>query len=164
MLTANQIVTLRAAIIADATAHPIQAAGNLSGLLAWCNGASGTLAWVSAVPVIDAEEAPSYTTYDSLAQGKRDSWLVFLRSSRDFSRNKVRSWIVDVWGNATAGSNAEAVLQAGTVRATNAELKFGGPTRTTGTVSAIARSWVGVVSETECKRLIWKDDGTIWTS
>lgn len=164
MLTANQIVTLRAAIIADATAHPIQAAGNLSGLLAWCNGASGTLAWVSAVPVIDAEEAPSYTTYDTLAQGKRDSWLVFLRSPRDFSRNKVRNWITDVWGNATAGSNAEAVLQAGTVQATNAELKFGGPTRTTGTVSAIARSWVGVVSETECKQLIWKDDGTIWTT
>lgn len=164
MLTANQIVTLRAAVIADATAHALQAAGNLAGLLAWCNGASGTLAWISAVPVIDAEEAPSYTTYDTLAQGKRDSWLVFLRSARDFSRAKVRNWIVDVWGNATAGSNAEAVLQAGTVQATNAELKFGGPTRTTGTVTAVARSWVGVVSETECKKLIWKDDGTIWTS
>lgn len=164
MLTANQIVTLRAAIIADATAHPLQSAGDLSGLLAWCNGASGTLAWLTAVPVAVAEEAPTYTTYDSLVAGKRDSWLVFLRSSRDFSRNKVRSWIVDVWGNATVGSNSEAVLQAGTVQATNAELKFGGPTRTTGTVSAIARSWVGVVSATECKQLIWKDDGTIWTS
>ena len=53
---------------------------------------------------------------------------------------------------------------AGTVQATNAELKFGGPTRTTGTVSAIARSWVGTVNETECKQLIWKDDGTIWQS
>jgi len=164
MLTNNQIVTLRAAVIANSTAHALQMAGNLAGLLAWCNGASGTLAWVSAVPVIDAEEAPSYTPYDTLAQGKRDSWLVFLRSSRDFAKNKVRSWIVDVWGNATNGSNAEAVLQAGTVQATNAELKFGGPTRTTGTVSAIARSWVGVVSETECKQLIWKDDGTIWTT
>lgn len=164
MLTNNQIVTLRAAVIADATAHAFQAAGDLSGLLAWCNGASGTLAWVSAVPVIDAEEAPSYTTYDTLAQGKRDSWLVFLRSSRNFAKNKVRNWITDIWGNATNGSNSEAVLQAGTVQATNAELKFGGPTRTTGTVSAIARSWIGVVSETECKKLIWKDDGTIWTS
>ena len=164
MLTTTQIVTLRAAVIADATAHALQAAGNLAGLLAWCNGASGTLAWITAVPVADAEEAPSYTTYDSLAQGKRDSWLVFLRNARDFSKNKVRNWITDIWGNATAGSNAEAVLLAGTVQATKAELKFGGPTRTTGTVSAIARSWVGTVNETECKQLIWKDDGTIWQS
>lgn len=164
MLTANQIVTLRADVIADATAGPLQQAGNLAGLLAWCNAASGTLAWLSATPTSAAEEAPTYTTYDSLAQGKRDSWVMFLRSARDFSKAKVRNWIVDVWGSATAASNAEAVLLAGTVQATNAELKFGGPTRTTGTVSAIARSWVGTVSEFECKQLIWKDDGTIWQS
>ena len=164
MLTANQIVTLRAAIIADAAAHALQAAGNLSGLLAWCNGASSTLAWLTATPVSAAEEAPTYTTYDSLAAGKRDSWLVFLRNSRDFTKAKIRNWVTDVWGNATAGSNAEAVLLAGTVAATNAQLVFGGPSRTTGTVTAIARNWEGVVSETECKRLIWKDDGTIWQS
>lgn len=164
MLTANQIVTLRAAIIAGATAHPLQSAGDLSGLLAWCNGASGTLAWLTAVPVEVAEEAPTYTTYDSLVAGKRDSWLVFLRNARDFTKAKIRNWITDIWGNATAGSNAEAVLLAGTVAATNAQLVFGGPSRTTGTVTAIARSWVGVVSETECKQLIWKDDGTIWTT
>lgn len=164
MLSPAQIVTLRAAVIADGTAGPLQHAGNLAGLLAWCNAASGTLAWVTAVPVADTEEAPLYTTYDSLAQGKRDSWLVFLRNARDFSKAKVRNWIVDVWGNATAGSNSESVLLAGTVQATNAEVKFGGPTRTTGTVSAIARSWSGMVSEFECKQLIWKDDGTIWQS
>lgn len=162
MLTTTQIVTLRAAVIADATAHALQAAGNLAGLLAWCNAASGTLAWLSATPTSAAEEAPTYTTYDSLAQGKRDSWVMFLRSARDFGKNKIRNWIVDVWGNATAGSNSEAVLLAGTVAATNAQLVFGGPSRTTGTVTAIARAWEGTVSEFECKQLIWKDDGTIW--
>ena len=34
----------------------------------------------------------------------------FCATSRDFTKAKIRNWVTDVWGNATAGSNAEAVL------------------------------------------------------
>lgn len=152
-LTNAQRNALLAAIKADQAAGPIRAAGNVTGLLAWLNAAKSpaVLAWVTAVQPITSEEAPSYTTYDSLAQGKRDSWLLFLRSTRDFSRNKVRAWITDVWGNAAAGSNAESVLLAGTENATNAQSIIGGTSKTTGTVTALDRSYTEQVSFAECE-------------
>lgn len=154
-LTNAQRNTLLAAIKADQTAGPLRAAGNVTGLQAWCNAAKtpAVLAWVTSVQPAISEEAPSYTTYDSMAQGKRDSWVLFLRSPRDFSRNKVRSWITDVWGNATAGSNAEAVLLAGTEPATNAQAAVGGTSKTTGTVTATDRSFAELVGYGEAEWL-----------
>jgi hypothetical protein len=69
--------------------------------------------------------------------------------SRDFNRNKVRKWITDIWGNATAASNAEAILLAGTEKASRAEVVFGGATKTTGTVAALDRAWIGDVQITD---------------
>lgn len=138
-----QRTALLAAVKANATAGPLRLAGNVTGLQAWLNAAASpnTPAWMTAAPTLAVEEAPSYTTFDSLSQGKRDSWSLFLRNARDFTRAKVRSWVVDVWGNATAGSNAEAVLLAATESATNAQVMLGGTTRTTGTVSALDRAY-----------------------
>jgi hypothetical protein len=138
-LTPQQIATLKTAAAADPAANAAMVAGDTPTLLAWCNAAAvpAVLGWKTSVPVLDAEEAPGYTTYDVLAQGKRDSWVVFLRNSRDFTKNKVRNWIVDVWGAATAGTNAESVLQAGTFNLSNAQKAFGGTAKVTGTVSAL---------------------------
>lgn len=105
-----------------------------------------TKAWRTSVPTNDSDDAPDYSTYDGLAAGKRDSWNLFLRTSRDFTRNKVRKWITDVWGNATGGSNSEAILNAGTENATRVEALFGGTTVTTGSVSALKRDFVGPLS------------------
>jgi hypothetical protein len=109
------------------------------------------------------EEAPNYTTYDTLSQGKRDSWALFLHAPRDFGRNKVRLWVTDVWGNATAGSNAEAVLIAGTVFATNAQVAIGGTSRNTGAVTALDASFEDDVDILDATRLVFRDNGTIWT-
>jgi hypothetical protein len=162
-LTNAKIVALRAAIFANPTAAALLQAGDTTGLLAWCNSLTSTRRWLSAAPVLEIEEAPNYTTYDSLTQGKRDSWNLFLHNPRDFGRGRVRSWVVDVWGAATAGSNAEAVLLAGTVLATNAQVAIGGATRTTGTVSALDATFEEEVGITDATRLIFRDDGTIWT-
>lgn len=117
------------------------------------NASPTVLAWLTAVPAADSDDAVDYSTYDSLVAGKRDSWSLFLRRDvRDFTRNKVRKWITDVFGNATAGSNAEAVLLAGTEKASRAEAHFGGATKTTGTVSAIERVWIGDVTVQEVNR------------
>lgn len=140
-LTAGQRTTLLAAVKANGTANAFRLAGDVPGLLGWLNGSSATLAWRNAVSSQDSDEAATYTSYDTLAQGKRDSWALFLRFNRDFSRNKVRNWVIDVWGAATAASISEAILQAGTELATNAQAALGGTVRTTGTVSATARSY-----------------------
>lgn len=123
--------------------------GDSVSVLQWLNAARSpaTPAWLTSGLPIDAEEAPSYTTYDSLVQGKRDSWMLFLRAPRDYTKSKVRLWVVDVWGAATSGSNAEAVLLAGTTSATNLQHALGGLTRSTGTVSALNLTFPGQASQ-----------------
>lgn len=123
--------------------------GDSVSVLQWLNAARSpaTLAWYISAPALAVEEAPTYTTYDSFAQGKRDSWQLFLRSPRDFTRAKVRNWVVDVWGAATGGSNAEAVLLAATFNASNAQHALGGTTRSTGTVTALDLSFPFSISQ-----------------
>jgi len=106
-------------------------------------------AWHTAVAPVDMDDAPDYTSFDAISAGKRDSWGFLLARPRDFNRGKVRKWITDVWGNATAGSNAEAILQAGLVNATAAEVAIGGTTKTTGTVSGLDRNYIGGVTVQE---------------
>lgn len=163
-LTTQQLTTLRAAVFATPAAAALLTAGNVVGLMDWCNANSGQKRWLPAADPLSVEEAPSYTSYDSLMQGKRDSWMVFLRNARDFGRNKVRSWVVDIWGNATAGSNAESILQAGTANATNAQVALGGQSKTTGTVAAVDTSFEGDVDERDALMLIYRLDGSMWTA
>jgi hypothetical protein len=150
-LTTNQRNTLLTTIKADATAGPFRTAGDAFSLKAWCNAAKSPqlLAWSVAVPMQTSDEAATYTTYDTLVAGKRDSWSIFLRSTRNFSTNKIRAWITDVWGNATAGSVSESILQAGTESATNAQAAIGGSTKTTGTVTATDRTFTGQVDDSD---------------
>ena len=147
-LTNSQRNTLRAHILATpALAAKAQGPGtDYTGLANDLNAATAHLAWLPAAPVDVVDDAPSYTDFDSLTAGKRDSWALFLRTARNFTRNKVRSWVTDVWGAAIVNSNAEKILQAGTTFATAAQVVIGGTTRTTGAVSALDRTWVDQVT------------------
>ncbi len=153
MFTPAQLVTLKAYIMADPVLAPLTSgAGTDYGLIATTLDAYATptvLAWMTNVPAVVSDDAPSYSTFDSIVAGKRDSWGFFLANPRDFTRNKVRSWITDVWGAATASSNSEAILQAGTEKARVVEVALGGATKTTGTVTALARNYVGGISLTD---------------
>lgn len=142
-LSNAQQLALCNACKAAAACNVPRLAGETGNVLAWYNAARtpSTLAWHTAAPPADLEAAPSYTSYDTLAQGKRDSWLVLLRNPRDFTRTVIRNWVVDVWGSATAGSNAEKVFLAATYEASNGQFALGGTTRTTGTVSALDLTW-----------------------
>jgi hypothetical protein len=162
-LTSGQLTTVRAAACADATAKTYINSPNVPQLQSWANTATATRGWLTAAATSAIEEAPSYTTYDTLAQGKRDSWVVLLRNPRDFTKQKIRNWVTDVWGNATAASNAETVLLAGSELATNAQVAVGGTSRTTGTVTALDRGYTGQVGTTDATRLIFADNGTQFT-
>lgn len=153
-LTAAQLQTLKTAIIADPTAGPMRTAGDSASLGIWCNGPSATLAWQSAVAPQVSDEAATYTLFDSIIAGKRDSWGIFLKFNRDYTKAKIRNWIVDVWGTAIAASISESILIAGTVAATNAQNALGGTLKTTGTVSAITRNFDGIVSQAELNQLV----------
>lgn len=142
-LTNGQRTTLCTACKGSAACNTPRLIGDSVSVLQWLNGARApsTLAWHVAAPHANIESAPSYTSYDTLAQGKRDSWLVLLRNQRDFTKNVIRNWVVDVWGGATAGSNSEKVLLAATFEASNAQHALGGTSRSTGTVSALDLAW-----------------------
>ena len=153
-LTLAQLATLKTAIIADPVAGPMRAAGDSFSLGVWCNGPSTTLAWQTAVIPQVSDEAATYTLFDSIIAGKRDSWGLFLGFSRDFTKAKIRNWVVDVWGSALAASVSEAILQAATAFATNAQAVFGGTLRTTGTVAAINRVYSEQITQDELNRLV----------
>lgn len=159
MLITAQIATLKTfvfssndpAIIAARTAG---ATYDISLLLS-ATATPTTNAWRVAVPAADLDNAATYTTYDSLTQGKRDEWAIFLAySPRDMSKVKNRSVVTDVWGAATASSIAEAILTAGVEPANVAEVAIGGAVRTTGTVSALARNYVGSVSQEDAQKIL----------
>lgn len=112
-------------------------------------------AWGIAMDAPTLDDAATYTTYDSMTQGKRDEWQIFLQfAPRDMSKAKNRAVVTDVWGNATAGSVAESVLNAGTENASVAENAIGGTSRTTGTVTALDRSFAGDVTQTDCQAIL----------
>jgi len=113
-----------------------------------------TKAWATSVSADVLDDAPDYSTFDTIAAGKRDSWGFLLARSRDFTRSKTRKWITDIWGNATAGSNAEAILQAALVNATGAEVAIGGTVVSTGTVSGLKRDYIGGISVGEVNALM----------
>jgi len=102
----------------------------------------------------EIDEAATYTTYDSLTAGKRDEWALFLRYPRNMAKAKNRGVVTDVWGAATAGSIAEAILQAGTYSATNTQAAIGGTSRTTGTVTALDLAYTGQAAQSDANWLV----------
>ena len=163
-LTNAQLVALRAAIFATPAAAALLNARDTVGLLSWCNTVTTTRRWLSAAPVLEIEEAPVYTGYGQMDQGARDSWSLFLHNPRDFGRNRVRQWVTSIWGNATAGSNAEAIFLAGSVFATNAQGALGGTSRNTGTVTALANAYDELIDSGEVERLVFRNNGQLWTA
>lgn len=148
-LSNARLATLKAAILAET--DPVFVAlrdGQATPAMAdWYNEAASPaeLAWGIAVDRRTIDEAATYTSFDSLAAGKRDLWRLFLDGApRDMGRNKNRNVVTDVWGSATASSIAEAVLQASTRNISRAEKLLGGTTTaTTGTVTAKRLAWEG---------------------
>ena len=152
-LTTQQETTLAVGIRAstDPVLVAALAIGDAVTITNWVNqAASPTIkAWRESVPIVEIDEAADYTVFDAVPAGKRDSWGFFLRFSRDFTRNKVRKWVTDIWGNATAGSSAESILLAAVENMTNGQQILGaGTVATTGTVSANKRTFAAILDIT----------------
>ena len=159
-----QFTVIRAAVIAAPAAKALYDADDWSGLRDWLNSPSATTTnWSSSVAQIDCEEAPNYVGYESLSQGVRDSWRLFISRPRDFTRAKVRNWVEAIWGTAAAGNNAEKVLKAGAVKTTMAQealaINAGLQPVAQSTVSALKLVYEGQIDDLDAKRIIRTDSG-----
>lgn len=158
MLTNAQIATLKTFV--NASTDPAIIAARQTGatydLMNLLNAVASPVvsSWRVDVAQQDIDEACDWTLFDAISAGKRDSWGFFLFRNRNFAKNKVRKWLTDVWGNATANSVSEAVLLAAVEAATVAQGAIGGVSRTTGTVTALDRGFTGMVTEQECQKIL----------
>ena len=147
-MTPQQLPALKAAILAETDQEFVgyRTNGQTPLMTAWLNkdASPATKAWRSNVSASDSDDATPWTVFDGLVQGKRESWVhAFLARDRNYTKQSIRKWITDTWGNATAGSNAEAILTgAGQRNITRAEKILGGTTlATTNAVNAIKLTW-----------------------
>lgn len=158
-LNSSQLAALKAAILADPAlaALPISTASAIT--IADAFNAPATpaqTAWRTELTALDLDEASDISAFDALSAGKRDAWALFLQyAPRDFSRNKNRKVVRDVWGNSTSNTTvAFSIYSAATRPVTRAEQLLGGTGTAsegsgTGTVTAKKLSWQGEVTSNE---------------
>lgn len=105
------------------------------------NAAGPVKAWRTDVSSRDLFESMNITKYDSIAQsGKREAWRLMLDFAPvDFTRNKNRKAVTDIWG----ATDAAGILNDCLENASRAEVLFGGSNATESTVSGLVRNWVG---------------------
>lgn len=153
--TPAQRALIRTAILADPIASAYLSAQDNYSLKLWCNSAKApaVLAWGALTPSA-ARTNSDWPGFDSLTAGKRDSWGHFLAEGQDMTLPKVRKWITDVWGPATAGSASAVLLQGGTDPATNAQVAIGGVPATVGTVTAIVRAFPGLLDDEDTGKIV----------
>lgn len=95
-------------------------------------------------------EAMTITNFDNLTAGKRDAWTLMLENTPiDFSRNKNRNAVDDIWG-----ANAAGVLNNLIRKATRAEQILGGNNATNSTVSGWKLNWTGTVTRAEVGEIL----------
>ncbi len=136
------------ALRAETEPAVVTAVGNRDdvGLANWCNSPTLTDAWNPAMTDQQLFEAINVTKWDALSEGKRSTWgLLFTFSPINFSRQKMRKAVEDVWGT----TDSVAVLQNCTRKATQAEVYEGGIVVAQNTVSATKLNWSGTLSTDE---------------
>ena len=158
-LTKAQITTLHnfCTSSADPVMVDIVQRGATVDLSNYMNNANttGVVAWNNSVPATVLDGAANYTTYDSLTQGKRDEWSIFLQyAPRDMSKSSNEKVVTDVWGVASTGSLAESILLATVYTATVAQAVIGGSSRTQGSVTATNLTYFGIVSQTDAQNIL----------
>lgn len=148
MLTDSQQQTLAAGIRAETNQACVDALAirNDVAMTEWVNGPSTQDAWNPEMTGKLLFEASDVAKFDNLTAGKRDAWRMMLDfQPLNFSRNKLRKAVIDVWGT----TDSVAVLQSCTRKATNGEKYLGGTSATENTVTAWKLSVPGNISMNE---------------
>lgn len=144
-LTPAQRMTFLAAINAETDAGLVacRQARDDGCIAAYYNAPTATLAWRDAVASRDVFEAMNLTSFDGLSAGKREVMRLLLAYEPvDFTRDKTRAALVDVWGVA----DTNVILAVGTTTASRFEMLYGGTSATSEGVTALKRVVVGTVT------------------
>lgn len=164
-LTAQQIIDLRARCFADGTAAPLISAGNANGLFAYLRGTSAFIVYKTTATLAQVGQAFNSTEVAGLTTANTSRLQVYaLYSGGSFQPNRAdtRAGFDDVFSGA-GGANTRTALAALWRRAANhAERLLATGTGTTQAPGDL--TFEGEVTNNEATRLIFKDDGTIWTS
>lgn len=147
-LTETQMQTLATAIRAETAQVCVDALAirNDVALFEWVNGGSTQDAWKALANRLDLFEGMDITKFDNLTAGKRDAYMMLIDFAPiDFSRQKNRKALQDIWGNV----DSIPILQAMVRKATNGEKYLGGTSATTNTVTAWKLNYAGNISITE---------------
>lgn len=153
MLTDIQKTTLATALKAETDANVVAAMAirNDVFLCGWCNASSAQNAWQNQMTSRDLFEAMDVTLFDGLTAGKRDAWRLLLDYAPiDMAKFANRKAVIDVWGT----TNAVAVLNACTRKATNGEVYLGGTSATSQTVTALKLNYTGMIGLTEMSQAL----------
>lgn len=170
-MTDAQLTALRAACFADPTAAAFFAPGEgkAAGLREYLNSTVDP-AWVVWRTAVSQDEIMlngfDWSRVDNLSVGKARIWeWLFSNEQRIINPSKanVRAGIDATWVGTQADLNVRAAVYVHCKRsATQAERLMSSGTGTT--ASPATMTLEGEVGEVESVRLIYKDDGTIWTA
>lgn len=168
MLTDAQLPVLRAAIFASPTAAALLAAGNAAGLRDHLNALTNPafICWRTSVTQDEImQNGFDWTRVDNLSVGKARVWeWMFSNEQRAINPSKpnVRAGIDQTWVGTTADQAVRAAVYTHCKRtATNAEKMLATGTGTDATPGLF--TYQGELSDYDTNRLIWKDNGDIWT-
>lgn len=167
MLTDDQLPTLRAAIFANPTAAALLSAGNPSGLRAFLNAAASPafICWRTAVPQDEImQNGFDWTRVDNATVGQWRIWdAMFSNEQRSINPGKanVRAGIDQAWPGSANAQMRVSIYGHCKRTATNAEKMLASGTGSDAVPGAFA--FEGEISDYDSARLVFKDNGDIWT-
>ena len=162
-MTPAQLTTLKAAIIADATAGPMRLIGDTASLLGWCNGPSATSAWRIRVSGSEVYDAHKPVDYIARSVGERSAFDLMAEPGRvhDFGVAAKRNGVADIFSGATNNNSRTLIFAVAKEFATNAQMTIGGANVSTGgtagmaeTETAFKRTCTDLVTQTEANMLV----------
>lgn len=167
-MTPEQLQTIRAACFADPTAAAFfESPGNSSGLHAYLNSDSTFTVWKTLVQLEEiTQNGFDWVRVDNLTAGKARIWeWMFGSEERSVNPSKanVRAGIEEVWKGTAADLAVRAQVYVHCKRlATVAERMLASGVGTEASPGLL--TFEGEVIPSEATRLIYKDDGSLWTA
>lgn len=170
-MTPEQIVTLRAACFADPTAAAFFVApGSAAGLKGYLNAATSSPAHILWRTQVTQDEIMlngfDWARVDNLSVGKARVWeWLFANEAKSINPSKanVRAGIDQTWVGTAADLAVRAAVYAHCKRtATRAEKMLASGAGTD--ASPAVPSFEGEVNDLDAARLIYKDNGDLWTA
>lgn len=110
-LTASQLATLKAAVIADATAGPLRSSGDAASLQAWCNGPGTGTIWRPAIPAAELNTAIVWSAFIALPVATQQGYFAMLQAgSIDATSANVRAGFSSIFSGQSL-TNLTAIAQ-----------------------------------------------------